>query len=116
LRNDDALALDLLLGQIERIDEQCHERLVPVLLGGCDPVEALVMVRKRVGHDLVEAVLLRLEVVVERGRADADRRRDVRPLRLLVAVPPEVVRGDVEDLLSLDAGLQPRRSPLAGGP
>ena len=60
-------------------------------------------------HDLVEAVLLRLEVVVERRGADPDRCGDVRPLRLVVAVAPEVVGGDVEDLVPLRARTRPRR-------
>ena len=65
-----------------------------------------------VGHDLEEAVLLRLEVVVERGRADVDRSRHVRPFRVLVPVAAEVLGRDLEDLLLLYAGLAPRRVPL----
>ena len=64
----------------------------------------------RPDHDLEQAVLLRLEVVVEGGRADPDRLGDVGPLRVLVPRLAEVLGGDLDDLLPLHAGLEPRRS------
>ena len=69
-----------------------------------DPLEPLLHVDERPGHDLEEAVLLRLEVVVERRRADMDLCRDVGPLRLLVAVTAEEVDRYLEDSLLFAPG------------
>ena len=101
LRDEHAVPQHLPVGQVEGVDEDGEERIRPVVVRSDDPLEAVVERVERLTHDLVEAVLLRLEVVVERGRADADGGGDVRPLRLLVAVPPEVVGRDVEDLIPL---------------
>jgi hypothetical protein len=48
-------------------------------------------------------VLLGLEVVVERRRADADDGGDVGPLALLEALAAEVVDRDADDLVALVA-------------
>jgi hypothetical protein len=56
-----------------------------------------------VRHDHVQAVELRLEVVVERRRADADRLRHVGPATVLVAVPTEGPDCGLEDRVVLAA-------------
>jgi hypothetical protein len=56
---------------------------------------------ERVGHDLVEAVELGLEVVVERRRADADGLGDVGPLAVFVALSAEQLGGGLQDRRSL---------------
>ena len=76
-----------------------------------DLVEPLANVADGARHDLEQAVLLRLEVVIERGCTDVDRRRDVGPFRVLVPEATEVLGRDVEDLFLLGTGLLPRRVP-----
>ena len=92
LGDEQPVAQDLLLGEVEHRVEHRDERLgeVVVLLG--DPLELLELGLQRLGHDLVEAVELGLEVVVERRGADADRRGDVGPLAVLVALAAELRR------------------------
>ena len=87
----------VLVGQVEARDERLEEGVSPVGLRRDDPLEPLLHVEERAGHDFEQAVLLRLEVVVERRRADVDLGRDVGPLRLLVPVPAEEVDGDLDD-------------------
>jgi hypothetical protein len=53
--------------------------------------------------DHEQAMLLGLEIVVERGRANSYVGGDVRPLGVLVAVPSEPPRGGIDDLVSLGA-------------
>jgi hypothetical protein len=86
--------LGVLLGEVLR------REVVELVLAG-DAVEPLDLGVERLGHDLVEAVELGLEVVVERGRADADGRRDVGPLAVLVPVAAEQLGRGVEDRRSL---------------
>ena len=45
LGDHDAVAEDLLLGEVERVDEHGDERLGPVVVLGSDPLEALAEVR-----------------------------------------------------------------------
>jgi hypothetical protein len=68
-----------------------------------DAIEPLDLRGERLGHDLVQAVELGLEVVVERRRADPDGRRDVRPLAVLVAVATEQLGRGLEDRRPLAA-------------
>jgi len=55
-------------------------------------------------------VLLGLEVVIERGRTDADVGGDVGPARVLVAVAPEALGRRGENLRALGALDTARRS------
>jgi hypothetical protein len=88
--------------------------LEAVVDDGDQPVERIGAVRRellearaetldRLVHDHVQAVLLGLEVVVQRGRADADVSRNVRPFRVLIAVSAEPFRGGGEDLVPFPA-------------
>ena len=66
--------------------------------------------------DLEQAVKLGLEIVVERGGAEADVRGDVGPLRVLVAVAAEMLDRGRQDLLALAAGaLRATSSPTRVG-
>src|SRR5207247_6644750 len=96
-----------------RIAKHFDKRIRPVRVCEREPIEAPAKVGDGHPHDLEQAMLLRLEVVIERRRADSDRRRHVGPLRLLVAVASEAVDCDVDDLLPLDPGLWPRRTLAA---
>ncbi len=68
-----------------------------------DRVEALVQLTQSLIEDHVQAVLLGVEVVIERRRSDPDVIRDVRPLRVLISVAAEPVDGRVENLGPPDA-------------
>jgi len=59
--------------------------------------EALPEVVDRLVDEDVQAVLLGLEVVIQRGGTDSDISGDVRPLGVLVAVAPEALGGRSED-------------------
>ena len=67
-----------------------YEALRAVFVEG-QPLELLSFGLERVGVDLEEAVELRLEVVIQRGRAEADIGGDVRPLRVLIPVAAEML-------------------------
>src|SRR5204863_9678105 len=90
-----------------------------VLVLADDAVELVPVGLHGVRLDLVQAMELGLEVVVERRRADADRRGDVGPLGVLIALAAEVLGRGGEDL----GALAPRRPaasvlalvPLANG-
>jgi hypothetical protein len=69
---------------------------------GGDRREPLLELLDRVVDDDVQAVLLGLEVVVERGWADADVGGDVRPLGVLVAIAAEARGCGAQDLEPLD--------------
>ena len=101
LGHQHAISVHLLLGQLEAVGHHRGQRAGRITLLGGDRDEAGPEVLDRLVHDLVEAVLLRLEVVVERRGSDADVVRDVGPLRVLVPVPAEALRGRGEDLLPL---------------
>src|SRR4029079_10106560 len=89
---------DVVRGELEDVAEHQVQGSDQVALGRRDALEALVGVGHRVGDDHEQAVLLGLEVVVERGRPDADVGRDVGPLGVLVAVAPEALGRRGEDL------------------
>ena len=97
LGDENAVAHDLVLGQVEAVVQHGRERLERVRRLRGDRGEAALEVLDGLFHDHVEAVLLGLEVVVERRRADADVRGDVGPLRVLVAVAAEALRRGGED-------------------
>ena len=92
----------------------CSERSKQLGQHGLDRAHGIPLVRDdrdepaaevldRLVHDLVQAVLLGLEVVIQGGRADADVGRDVGPLGVLVPVPAEAIRRRGEDLVALAA-------------
>jgi hypothetical protein len=103
LGDEHAVALDLELGEIEgRLDhrlERCGELLV---LGG-HAVELLAVRLHGERLDLVQAVELGLEVVVQGRGSDADGLGDVGPLRVLVPLPAEVLGGGRDDRVALAA-------------
>src|SRR3954451_10978208 len=103
------------LGEIERALEDGGEGRDEVVVLGRDALELLAVGLERLGHDLVEAVELGLEVVVQRGRADADRGGDVGPLAVLVALTAEQLGGDVEDRRALAARRRPPGAAAACG-
>ena len=72
--------MHLVLGQVERGVEHCLQRLGEVVVFGDDAVELLAVGLHGQRLDLVQAVELGLEVVVQRRGADADGLGDVRPL------------------------------------
>ena len=103
LGDQQAVAQDLALGEVERRLQHGGERLREVLVLAGDALEPLHLGREGLGHDLVETVELGLEVVIQRGRADAQGRGDVRPLAVLVALAAEQLGRGVEDRRSLAA-------------
>ena len=113
LGDEDPVAQDLVLGQVERGVQDGGQRLAEVLVLGEDPVELVTVGLHRLGLDHVQAVELGLEVVVERGRSDTDRLGDVGPLAVLVAVPAELLRRRGDDLGPLAA--RGRHRCAAGG-
>jgi hypothetical protein len=101
LGNEQAIAQDVLLGEVKHRVEHRDQTVGEVVVLLRDPLELLELVLQRLGHDLVEAVELGLEVVVQRGRSDAHRRGDVGPLAVLVPLPPELGGGHLEDRRAL---------------
>ena len=104
LGDQQAIAQDLPLGEVERRLQHGGERLREVLVLAGDALEPLHLGLERLGHDLVEAVELGLEVVIQRGRADTEGCGDVRPLAVLVALAAEQLGRGLEDRRSLAAG------------
>ena len=92
-----------MLGQVEAVVEHGGEGLERVRRLRRDRGEAALEVLDGLFHDHVEAVLLGLEVVIERRRSDADVRGDIGPLRVLVPVAAEALRRGGEDLAALRA-------------
>jgi hypothetical protein len=80
------------------------QRLLVVVLLAHDPFEVVQVECEGIGHDHVETVQLRFEVVIERGRADPDRGGHVGPLGVLVALAPEMLDRAGDDLVALAAG------------
>ena len=103
LGDEDAVAQDLSLGQLEAVGAHRAQRVAGIGMVRGDRVEPLVQLAQRLVEDHVQAVLLGVEVVIERGGSDADVVGDVRPLRVLVPVAAEPVDGRVENLGSPDA-------------
>jgi hypothetical protein len=115
LRDQDAVALDVVLGELEAVLHDRHERLERIGAVDAQQLEARPEPLDRLVHDHVEAVLLGFEVVVERGGPDADIGGDVGPLGVLVAVAAEALRRGGEDLRAIGA-LDPRTSAAWGRP
>src|SRR6516164_8782344 len=109
LRDQQAVAKHLLFGQVVLVPQHTHYGggVVGGLLG--DALEVPQVRFKGLGHDHVQAMQLGLEVVVERRGPDADRRRYVGPLAVLVAVTSEQRRGDGQDVFPLAARGSSRR-------
>ena len=87
--------------------QQRQEALLEIVMGLDDLVERHPKRIERVGQDLKQAVELRLEVVVQRSRADADVGGDVGPLGVLIALAAEVLGCGGEDVLALATGGSP---------
>ena len=92
---------------VEAARQHGRQRARQVALVGGDRDEPDAEVLDGLVHDLVQAVLLGLEVVIQGGRADADVGRDVGPLGVLVAVPAEAIRRRGEDLVPLASSSRP---------
>ena len=103
LGNEDAVAQDLALGQLEAVGAHRAQRIPRIGMAGGDGVEALVQLAQRLVEDHVQAVLLGVEVVIERGGPDADVVRDVRPLRVLISAAAEPFDRRVQNLGAPDA-------------
>ena len=103
LGDEHPVAHDLVVGQLERGVEHGPQRLREILVLGDDALELLAVGLDGQRLDLVQAVQLGLEVVVERRRADADRFGDVGPLAVLVTLLTEEVDRRGEDVLALAA-------------
>ena len=93
-----------MLGEIEQSVEHARQRGGEITPVRRQPLEPLAFGLERLGVDLEQAVKLRLEVVVERGGAEADVRSDVRPLRVLIPIAAEVLDRCRQDLLALASG------------
>ena len=91
LGDEHAVAQDLVLGEIEQPVEQALERRTEILSLRRQPLEPLQLGLQRLGVDLEQAVELGLEVVIQRGRAEADVGGDVGPLRVLVSAAAEML-------------------------
>ena len=115
LGDQHAVAQDLVIGQLERGVEHGLQRLREVLVLGDDALELLAVGLDGQRLDLVQAVQLGLEVVVERRRADADRLGDVRPLAVLVALLAEVLDRGREDVVALASRRAGRHVRSDGG-
>ena len=89
LGDEHPVAHDLVVGQLERGVEHGLQRLREVLVLGDDAIELLAVGLDGERLDLVQAMELGLEVVVQRRRADADRLGDVSPLAVLVPLLTE---------------------------
>ena len=103
LGDQHAVAEHVVLGEVEALGHHRLERAHGSRSSAMMRDEPAAEVLDRLVHDLVQAVLLGLEVVIQGGRADADVGRDVRPLGVLVPVPAEAIRRRDEDLLPLAA-------------
>jgi hypothetical protein len=103
LGDQHAVALDVALGEPEAVVHDRDEALQRLAAVRGELLEARAEALDRLVHDHVQAVLLGLEVVIQRGRPDADVGRDVGPSRVLVAVPAEALRGRGDDLVPLRA-------------
>ena len=101
LGHQHAVALDLVVGQLEGGVEHGVQRIHEILVLRGHTVELLAVGMDGERLDLVQAVELGFEVVIERRGADADRLGDVGPLGVLVAVATEVVDGGGDDVLPL---------------
>ena len=103
LGHEHPVAQDLVIGQLEGGVQHGLQRIHEVLVLGHRGLELLAVGLDGERLDLVQAVQLGLEVVVERRGPDADRLRDVRPLAVLVAVLTEVLDRRGRDVLALAA-------------
>ena len=101
LGHEQAVAQDLVLGELEHRVEHRNQAFGEVVVLLRDPLELLELVLQRLGHDLVEAVELGLEVVVQRRGSDAHGLRDIGPLAVLVSLPAELGGGHLEDRRAL---------------
>jgi hypothetical protein len=107
LGHEHAKPLDVEHRQVEGISDHQLQGPLEVGLVGRDPLEPRQRLPDRVVQDHEQAVLLGIEVVVERRRSDAHVRRNVRPLGVLVAVATESRDRSGENLVSL--------GPFGGG-
>src|SRR5580704_3429221 len=111
LGDHDAVALDVVFSQAEAVLEHGDQGGQVIRLAARrmarittrQVLEAGAEVSHGLAQDHEQAMLLGLEIVVERGRANSYIGGDVRPLGVLVAVPPEPPRGGIDDLVSLGA-------------
>ena len=110
--DQDPVAEDLVLGEIGSPVEHARERWGEITPVRRKSLEPLLLGLECLGVDLEQAVELGLEVVVQRGGAEADVRGDVRPLRVLVAVAAEVIDRCRQDLLALASRTRRTYFPL----
>src|SRR5439155_13399493 len=92
------VAEHVVLGQVEAVVQDREEPVQGARRVRGDQREAGAEVVDRLVEDDVQAVLLGLEVVVERGRPEPDVSGDVGPLRLLVAVAAEALGRRLDDV------------------
>ena len=103
LGDEHAVAQHLVLREVERRVEDGDEGVLEVVVLAHHARELLRIRLDGLTLDLVEGVKLGLEVVVQRRRADAHGLRYVGPLAVLVAVAPERLGRDAQDLPALAA-------------
>ncbi len=114
LGDQHAGATHLAVVEVEAAADHGRERLGELALA--ETQELRPRLADRLAEDLEQALLLRFEVVVERGRPEPDGLRHFRPLGVFVALLAEVLGRDRDDLRPFAARRSLRLHPRPVAP